>query len=263
MTQADGESSIMSGLYYERAKSFWHRAPVKTKLLCSALLLLGLILSANISILVVNTLFLLTLAVVPGPGITLLRRLKPFVLFSLFIVLFHSLLNPANTTTWGWLGWEGFLYGSTVALRLVGIVGLAQLFLMTTPPGEVFRFFSSWHKDMGLIMLLLMGFLPVLKEEMTVTMQAQQTRGLQWRTLPERLRAYLTMIIPVIIKSLYRAQGMASLLLLRGYGEDRGKQVIQETFAPAWAKGYCWILCLSTCFCAANLGLLLQSRLLH
>jgi energy-coupling factor transporter transmembrane protein EcfT len=261
MTQGNGENGIMAGLYFESTKSFWHRAPVKTKLFCSFSLLLGLILSANISILVVNTFFLLALAVVPGPGITLLRRLKPFVFFSLFIVLFHSLLNPANTTTWGWLGWEGFLYGSTVALRLVGIVSLAQLFLMTTPPGEVFRFFSSWHKDMGLIMLLLMGFLPVLKEEMTVTMQAQQTRGLHWQTLPERLRAYLTMIIPVIIKALYRAQGMASLLLLRGYGEDQGPSIVQTPFAPAWSKGYYWILFLSTGFFAVNLALLIKSRL--
>ncbi len=260
MTEGNSENGIMTGLYYEGTKSFWHRAPVKTKLFCSALLLLGLVLSVNISILVVNTLFLLTLAVVPGPGIALLRRLKPFVFFSLFIVLFHSLLNPANTTTWGWLGWEGFLYGSTVALRLVSIVGLAQLFLMTTPPGVVFRYFSSWHRDMGLIMLLLMGFLPVLKEEMTTTMQAQQTRGLHWQTLLERLQAYLTMIIPVIIKSLYRAQGMASLLLLRGYGEN---QDVQTHFTPAWTKGYYWIVALSSCFCAANLVILLRSRLMH
>lgn len=170
-------------------------------------------------------------------------------------------VNPANTITWYWFGFEGFLYGSTIALRLLGIVILAQLFLVSTPSGEVFRYFSSWHKDFGLIMLLLLGFLPVLKEEMATTMQAQQTRGLIWRTLPEKLQAFLVMIIPVIIKSLYRAQGMAALLLLRGYGDGGGKKPLQQAAFPAWVKGYRWLLAAALFFFSTNLALLLWLRL--
>lgn len=261
MTTGIDENGSMDGLYRASPKDFWHRIPVKTKFYSTVLLLLGIILSANIYVLVVNTLALMALAMLTGPGSILLRRLKPFVFFSFFIIFFHSLLNPANTTTWYWFGLEGFLYGSTVALRLLGIVFLAQLFLVSTPPGEVFRYFSSWHKDFGLIMLLLLGFLPVLKEEMTITMQAQQTRGLKWQNLPEKLRAFLVMIIPVIIKSLYRAQGMAALLLLRGYGDDGGKGALEEGGFPVWKKGYRRLLVLAVVFFGVNLVLLLLSFL--
>jgi hypothetical protein len=54
---------------------------------------------------------------------------------------------------------------------------------------------------------------------------------------------------------------MASLLLLRGYGEDQGPSIVQTPFAPAWSKGYYWILFLSTGFFAVNLALLIKSRL--
>jgi energy-coupling factor transport system permease protein len=185
------------------------------------------------------------------------------LLFSLFIILFHSLLNPANETLWGRLGWEGFIYGSIVALRLTGIVALAQLFLMTTLPQEIFRLFSSWHRDLGLIMLLLLDLLPVLLEEMEITAQAQQTRGLSWNNLVSKIRAYLAMIIPVVIKSLNRAHGMAYLLYLRGYGEDVQKQPAGDTFLPIRAKkGYRWLAAVSVSFFIVNLALLIQYRLL-
>ena len=262
MTTGIDEHGTMEGLYRANTKDYWRRVPVKTKFLSVVLLLLGLILSANFYVLLVNTFILQAGALLAGPRDILLRRIKPFVFFSFYIVFFHSLLNPANITTWYWFGFEGFLYGSTVALRLLGIVVLAQLFLVSTPPGEVFRYFSSWHKDFGLIMLLLLGFLPVLKEEMATTMQAQQTRGLSWHTLPEKLRAFLFMIIPVIIKSLYRAQGMAALLLLRGYGDDGGKRSPQQETFAAWIKGFRWLLASALVFFTANLALLLQFRLL-
>ena len=224
---------------------------------------MGLLFSANIFALLLNTVFLLVIVTVWGGGILLLLRLRPFLLFSLFIILFHSLLNPANETFWGWLGWEGFIYGSIVALRLTGIVALAQLFLMTTPPQEIFLYFSSWHRDLGLIMLLLLGLLPVLREEMEITAQAQQTRGLCWNNLASKIRAYLAMIIPVIVKALNRAHGMAYLLYLRGYGENVQKQQSRgETFLPIWSKGYRRPTALSVAFFTVNLALLIQYKLL-
>lgn len=252
----------MESLYAAKGSGLWYRLPVKIKLFSLFFLMMGLLFSANIFALLFNSVFLLVIGTLWGGGSLLLLRLRPFLLFSLFIILFHSLLNPANENLWRWLGWEGFIYGSSVALRLTGIVILSQLFLMTTPPREIFHLFSSWHRDLGMIMLLLLGLLPVLREEMEVTAQAQQTRGLCWNNLISKLRAYLAMLIPVIIKSLYRAQGMAYLLYLRGYGEDGEKQRHpRDTFLSLRVKSYRRYAAVPVGFFIVNLALLLRYKL--
>ncbi len=227
----------------------YYDIPVKTKLFAAVLFLLGLIFSAGLHVLMINCIFLWAFSYFGGGRALLLKRLTPFYFFSLFIIVFHSLLNPANETYWLYFGLEGFLYGTTVAVRLLGIVILMQTFFITTPPGQIFQTFSSWHPDLGMIMLLLLGLLPIMRDEMEVSSQAQQTRGLSWGNFKEKLFAYLALLIPVIIKSLFRAQQMSYLLYLRGYSGAR----LYYELEPAWAKGFRWLIVLSGSFFLINI----------
>jgi energy-coupling factor transporter transmembrane protein EcfT len=195
-----------------------------------------------------------------GVAVILLSRLKPFILFALFIIIFHSILNPANQTMFYIFGLEGATYGTIVSLRLIGIILLAQVALITTAPRNIFLLFSSFHPDLGMIMLLLIGFIPVLEEEMVNTSQAQQTRGLVWNNLPDKIRAYLAMIIPVIIKALYRAQGMASLLHLRGY-EHHNCKTARCALRPLSVKGFRLLALMALLFFLINLALFVGLRL--
>lgn len=239
-------------MYIAKEKGFWYKTPVKPKFFVFTTLLLGMLFSAQLMILTANVTFILLFCLFSGGGIDLIKRCSPFLLFGLFIIIFHTILNPASTIYWGWLGWEGFLYGSTVAIRLLGIVLLAQIFLMSTTTRDIILLFSSWNKDLGVIMLMVLGILPVLHQELTTTFQAQQTRGLHWKGLISKIRAYLAMIIPVIVKSLYRAQGMASLLYLRNYGEENIKIAAKELL-PTWSKLHIFPLFFSFVFFAVNL----------
>lgn len=235
-------------LYAKGGSGIYYSIPVKTKLFAAALFLLGLIIAANLAVLILNVIFLLVFSYLGGGRTLLLKRLTSFFLFALFIIVFHSLLNPANETYWFYFGREGFIYGSIVAVRLIGIVIIMQTFLITTPPGHIFQAFSSWHPDLGMIMLLLIGLLPIMREEMEMTSQAQQTRGISWGNFKEKLFAYLALLIPVIIKSLFRAQQMSYLLYLRGYSGAR----LHYELEPAWAKGFRWLIILSGLFFGIN-----------
>ncbi len=69
---------------------------------------------------------------------------------------------------------------------------------------------------------LTLSVVPVMKQQLDATMEAQLARGLNVNgNLAVKLRAYLAMLIPVVVKSLVRAYGMAALLHVRGYGSGR------------------------------------------
>lgn len=250
----------MKSLYIAEKSGYWYRLPLKAKFFSLALLLLGILFSANLTVLLFN-LFVILIFLTPGSGgIALVSRLKAFSFFGLFIIVFHSILNPANTTMFYIFGLEGALFGSIVAVRLIAIVAIAQAALITTPPKKIFLLFSSWHKDLGLIMFLLVGFIPVLEQELANTSQAQQTRGLSWKNFFEKLIAYLTMIIPVIIKALYRAQGMAALLYLRGY-DSQDRLMAKKMLKPMWVEGSRLLTACSALFFLVNLTLFIGFKM--
>jgi energy-coupling factor transporter transmembrane protein EcfT len=57
---------------------------------------------------------------------------------------------------------------------------------------------------------------------MDTTLEVQQARGLNTTgNVAAKLRSYLAVLIPVVVKSLVRAYGMAALLHTRGYASGR------------------------------------------
>ncbi len=250
----------MENLYVDNYSGYWVKVPLKVKFFSLAFFTLGILFSANLTLLTFNLVIVLIFSLAGGGGLILLARLKPFIIFALFIIVFHSILNPDNQTMFYTFGLEGLIYGTIVSLRLIGIILLAQVALITTAPRNIFLLFSSFHPDLGMIMLLLIGFIPVLEEEMVNTSQAQQTRGLEWNNLPDKIRAYLAMIIPVIIKALYRAQGMASLLHLRGY-EDHYCETARCALKPLTVKGFRLLALGALLYFTINVTLLVGLRL--
>ena len=59
-----------------------------------------------------------------------------------------------------------------------------------------------------------------------------------------KLRAYIAVIIPVVVKSLVRAYGMAALLHVRGYGSGRRIKRLRAVTAPivaTYVVGVVWV----------------------
>jgi len=78
-----------------------------------------------------------------------------------------------------------------------------------------------------MILALVLSTLPVMHQQMEITLKVQTARGLR-RGLPwQRLYAYLVILIPIIVKSLVRGQVLAQLLHVRGYGLYISKKKLQ------------------------------------
>lgn len=160
---------------------------------------------------------------------TLLRRNVPVLPIIVSMIVVHGWANPANVHWVGWFGVEGLLFGTVTALRLLCFLAVANVFLLATPVHEVVRWTREHNRDLGLMVSMAFTVTPILSEQMTVTLEAQQVRGMPVGPgIATRVRAYLQVLIPVVVKALTRAEQMSLLLLVHGY-ERTGAA---EGFAP-------------------------------
>ncbi len=183
----------------------------------------------------------------------LLGRLRPvlaswksvaWVSFSLLIV--YAWAYPGSTEYVWIFGVQSFLAGLFIAVRLLGYVTIMYGLLILTGPLAIVEWAGDVNEDLGIMVSLTLSVVPVMKREMDSTMAAQQARGLDTGgDVFAKLRAYLAVIIPVVVKSLVRAYGMASLLHVRGYGSGRRLPRRRSVTAPViatFALGVIWIL---------------------
>lgn len=210
--------------------------PVKEKLLNTNIgAQASLVLLALLSLLLLNTwvalaIFILVsmlIATYLGLQIHLLKRLLPIVYLVSVIILLHTLVNPHNRHFILIFGLEGFYYGLITALRLLGIVTVTQIFMLLNPLRNIISALSWIHRDLGTVLGLVLSILPVIRQQMEVTLNVQMARGLRVGKYPwQRIRAYLAVMVPIIIKSMIRAQIMAQLLHVRGYDSKGEKRQI-------------------------------------
>lgn len=208
------------------------------------LVLLSILFSHTLLVLFMYTLLLLLIAAYLGLLSPLLKRLLPIVYLGCVIILLHTLVNPHNKHFIGIFGLEGFNYGLITALRLLDIVIANQIFMLINPLRTIISALSWIHPDLGTVLGLVLSILPVIRQQMEVTLNVQTARGLRIGKYPwQRLQAYLVVMVPIIIKSLIRAQVMAQLLHVRGYNSKRKKgQIHWDSLDKlAIASGICFL----------------------
>lgn len=147
-------------------------------------------------------------------------RTVAWVSASLLIV--YAWAYPGSTEYVWIFGVQSFMAGLFIAVRLVGFVTVMYGLLTLTGPLAIVEWAGDVNEDLGIMVSLTLSVVPVMKRQMDATMAAQQARGLDiGGNVIAKLRAYLAVLIPVVVKSLVRAYGMASLLHVRGYGSGR------------------------------------------
>jgi energy-coupling factor transport system permease protein len=212
---------------YAEGKSLLHRAHPFTKgvltLIAIALAFIAPSLPWVLAIAVV-LLGLLTYAAV-------LSRFVPVAVgillpLTLLLVIVQGLANPANRTILLPLGWfsfyrEGFLIGLTVASRILVLVSATFLFSFTTRPAD----FSEALMQRGLsprfgyVIQSALQVIPQSLEQVDRIRAAQQARGLETEgPLIRRARAYIPLLLPLVLSSLVATQERAMALEVRGFG---------------------------------------------
>lgn len=197
---------------------------------------------------------LLGLVVVAG----VLRRLLAVAVvvvlpITVLLLVVQGLVNPANRTVAIALGpavlyREGLLAAALAALRIACLVVATFLLSFTTRPGDlaealVQRGLSPW---MGYVLQSALQVIPQTLETATRIQDAQRARGLETEgPLLRRARAYLPLLLPLVLSSLVATQERAMALEVRGFGR-RVRRVTRRSFPDSAAQRLVrWTLALS------------------
>lgn len=168
---------------------------------------------------------------------------------TLLLLAVQGFANPANHTVVFALGpvvyyREGLAIAGLAALRISCLVAATFLFSFTTRPADITEALMQrgLSPRMGYVLLSALQIIPQTLDTATRIQDAQRARGLETEgSLLLRARAYLPLMLPLVLSSLVATQERAMALEVRGFGmavervqridfaDSRGQQALRWT----------------------------------
>lgn len=238
----------MSLVQYYPGKTFVHRLDPRSKLI--ALVLLTIVIFAVTDFKIIALIFLGSLC------LWLTAKLPLSILFSymkflgsllIILIILQALFYPGQTILlkpliphWvpllgglGKINKEGIIFGIVLSFRLITLICLMPLVTFTTP---IEKF------TLGLIKLGLpytvaytattaLNMIPILQAELGVIMDAQRLRAFQTfenGKFVEKIKAYPTLVIPLIIGSMRSAQLMGVAMDSKAFGANKDRTFLED-----------------------------------
>ncbi|AGT30581.1 cobalt ABC transporter permease [Geobacillus genomosp. 3] len=227
---------------YVPGHSLIHRLDPRAKLLIVFAYVLIVFLANNAVTYVVLSLFTLAFAALSRiPLSFIMRGLKPILWVVLFTLLLHVLMTKEGDVLYriGALSiYEGGIrQGIFISIRFLLLVLMTTMLTLTTTPIEVTDGVESLLgplkkmrvpvHELALMMAISLRFIPTLMEETEKIMKAQAARGVDFSggRFSERVKAIVSLLVPLFISSFKRADELATAMEARGYrgGEGRTK----------------------------------------
>jgi energy-coupling factor transport system permease protein len=239
---------------YAEGESLLHRAHPFTKgVLTLSAIALSFIAPSLYWILAV-ALILLVLVIIAG----VLRRLIAVALaillpITLLLLAVQGFANPNNHTVLFAIGpivyyTEGLGIAAVAALRIACLVGATFLFSFTTRPADITEALMQrgLSPRIGYVLQSALQIIPQTLDMAGRIQDAQRSRGLETEgSLPQRARAYLPLMLPLVLSSLVATQERAMALEVRGFGLPV-KRVSRYEFADSTAQRVVrWVLALA------------------
>jgi energy-coupling factor transport system permease protein len=227
---------------YVPGTSLLHRMDPRAKLLMIFFYVFIVFLANNVTTYIILTVF--TLSLLPLSRIPLsfiMRGLKPILWVILFTFVLHLLMTKEGDLLYQ-LGWfeiyeQGLKQGIFISLRFLLLIFVTTMLTLTTTPIEVtdgvesllspFKRLNMPVHELALMMSISLRFIPTLMEETDKIMKAQAARGVDFSSgsFQEKIKAVVSLLVPLFINSFKRAEELATAMEARGYrgGEGRTK----------------------------------------
>jgi energy-coupling factor transport system permease protein len=152
---------------------------------------------------------------------------------------------------------DGLLFGVAMGLRVGLLLTAAGVWMMVTSPQKMtlglLRMGLPYKA--GLTMSTAIRFVPLINAERTKIMEAQRARGLNaGRGGPlSRLKKYVSIIGPMVLRSVDLAEMLATAMDARGFGAREGITSMTVIQMTAWD----WLV-IAVCVIAVLVGLVLR-----
>ncbi len=229
---------MMMGQFFA-ADSIIHRLDPRIKLLLTFVYTLLMFFIENMLIFTFNMLMIVIVYKLAKIPLKILikgiKKILPILLISAGINIFLI----QGETVFKFLGVsitkQGLYMVSTMIVRIICLISGMLLLLYTTSPAELvaamekilrpLRVFNISPEEVAIMLSIALHFVPILLLEAEKIINAQRARGAKFdsKRLKEKLRAYITIIIPLLVSTSKRANDLAIAMESRCYhgGENR------------------------------------------
>lgn len=210
-----------------------HRLSAKTKLLMSAVLVLGVLVQGSPGCLALLGIYLMILFVIARVPASYFLRNIPVILLSVLLVCLSSALSQSGPEAFriGPLAvscegvWRGMIAGYKVAFTFFSL----SLLTLTTSPTAMSHAIASFlapldrlgisTEQIVLMATISLAYIPLLVEDTQRIVEAHSVRGGDFRSLRplRRSRALFSVLVALIASSLRRAEDLAMAMEVRCY----------------------------------------------
>ena len=170
----------------------------------------AVILTRNIYLTSLLSLLVTTIALLIKTSHNLLDRIKPLLVISLMVIVFQLLFNYSQTV-------ESRLITGLLTAEKIYLLSLTVfLFTALVSLSKLIELLSFLPQQVRLMLTITFSLIPVIISEADRIILVQSSRGHNFRNI-NLFRSFLPIIIPLLHRSLRRAEQIATVLITRGY----------------------------------------------
>lgn len=223
---------ITIGQFYPRESPI-HRLDPRVKVVGVLLYLISLFVFRSFTGYVLATLFLtLVIGLSKVPLSYIVKGLKPILIFLLFTAFFNVFMGEGDVIFhWRFITvtWQGLRSGIFLSMRLIYLIVGSSMLTYTTTPNQLTDALESLLKPLGkirvpvhefaMMMSLALRFIPILLDETNRIIRAQSARGADFEegNLWKRMRAMVSILVPLFVSAMRRAGELAQAMEARCY----------------------------------------------
>lgn len=221
--------------------SFIHRMDARNKVFCLIVLMVAIFISYptyEITFIVGGALAVFILALLIVARIEILdifKSLRVLWFFVILLLVINVLIPPVSAQNIAFnigslnIYWEAIFQSLKIILRLVLMIELTMILTATTKPLDL-TYGLEWYMtplkvikfpahEVAMTISIALRFIPTLLDETDRIMKAQSSRGVDFKhgKISSRLKAIVSLIIPLFVSSFQRSEELADSMEARGY----------------------------------------------
>lgn len=228
---------------YVPYNSIIHRMDPRNKILCVIILMVAVFLKLPnypTTFIVGGALALIILGILLIARVSIIdifKSLRVLWFFIIVLLLVNILIPPTSVegqTPLFYIGTLGIYLDSIlqslkIILRLILMIELTMVLTSTTKPLDL-TYALEWYltplkvikfpvHEVAMVISIALRFIPTLLDETTRIMKAQESRGVDFKhgKLSTRVKAIISLIIPLFISAFQRSEELADSMEARGY----------------------------------------------
>lgn len=229
---------ITIGQFYP-VESAVHRLDPRVKVVAVLVYLISLFVFSSFAGYIVVTLFLATVIMLSRvPFSYIIKGLKPILVLLIFTAFFNIFWTKGDVAFhWKYITvtWQGLRKGLFMSMRLIYLIIGSSMLTYTTTPNQLTDALESLLKpleklhvpvhDFAMMMSLALRFIPILLDEANRIINAQSARGADFEegNLWQRMRAIVSILVPLLVSSVRRAYDLAMAMESRCYHGGAGR----------------------------------------